>query len=382
MPEIEIGYLPHKLVGGALYLSGKTQTAARLTRYLLGLGSPDERERLESEYFTNDDAFEEMLTAEDDLIDAYARKELSAEEQHQFEQRFLKSAAVRERVQFARTLAGFVADSESVADSELPEKPSPYQPGFFASLQLPNLALRFAVVVVLLPLAVVTTWLMVQQGRMRNELQALRVERDSLRQKTEQLQQVADAERTRNADSTAQIEKLQQELAQKAEPEKQQVPRSGSEPRNADQKYARNNRNQKRQPEQVFADATLPKTLQGENVADLLPTQVFNLTPGAVRSEGGRSNTINVSKNAKFIVLRLGLEGAGHEYYRAVIETADGSQVRSFDRFKSTRAAQNVQLPPIPVSELPVGVYVIVLQAQQPDGSFLKVGDYSFTVSN
>lgn len=348
----------------------------------MGLGSPDERERLESEYFTNDDAFEEMLTAEDDLIDAYARKELSAEEQQQFEQRFLKSPAVRERVQFARTLAGFVADSEPVTDSELLEKPSPYHPGFFASLRLPNMALRFAVVVVLLPLAVVTTWLLVQQSRMSNELQALRAERDSLRQKTEQLQQVADAERTRNADSTARIEKLQQELAQKAGPEKQQAPLSGSEPRNADQKYARNNRTERNREEQTTAGVTKGNTFGPENVTELPTTKVFDLNPGAVRSEGGGKNTITVPKDAKFIVLRLGLEGSGHEYYRAVLETADGSQVRSFARFKSTRGAQTVRLPPIPVSELPVGVYVIALQAQQPDGSFLKVGDYSFTVSN
>jgi hypothetical protein len=57
--------------------------------------------------------------------------------------------------------------------------------------------------------------------------------------------------------------------------------------------------------------------------------------------------------------------------------------VRSFDRFKSprpTRIYHSVQLPLIPASELPAGVYLIALHAQQPNGSFLKVGDYQFTV--
>jgi hypothetical protein len=360
-------------------LSGKTQAGTWLTRYLLGLISPDERERLESEYFRDDDAFEEMLTTEDDLIDAYARGELSTEEEQHFEERFLKSAAVRERVEFARTLAGFVADTPAA------KEPVRFQPGFFASLRLPGMPLRYAAIA-LIAFALPTTWLLIQQGNMRNELAQLRTERDRLNQKTEQLQQAANTERTRNAESTAQIEKLQQQLAQKAEPDKrdteQHVPRGGSPSGSSEQKYARNNRTEKRPSKQVTPDATMGNTFARQNVTQLPTSSIFDLTPGTLRSEGGRKNTITVPKQAKFIVLRLGLETTGYEYYRAVIETADGSQVRSFDRFQAlTPTSQNVELPFIPASELPVGVYVIVLHAQQPDGSFLKVGDYSFTVA-
>ena len=359
-------------------MSGKSQPRAALTQYLLGLVSPSERERLESEYFTNDDAFAEMLSAEDDLIDAYARGQLSAKERHQFEQRFLKSESGRERVQFARTLAGYVADTQSS------EKPSPYQPGFFASLQSSGMALRYAVVAFLV-LGLATTWLLIQQGRMRNELQALRAERDTLNQKTEQLQRVADAERTRNAESTSQIEKLQQELAQKAEPQKgsgettQRAPRDGSQPGNTDQKYAANRKTERSQQ----VTPSMGNTISQRTITQLPGSSTFDLTPGTVRSEGGTTNTFTIPKNAKSIVLRLGLENAGYEYYRAVIETAEGTTVRSFDRFKSvgpTRTYHSVQLPLIPARELPVGVYVIALHAQQPDGSFLKVGDYQFTV--
>ena len=348
-------------------MSGKTQSRAQLTRYLLGLVSPSERERLESEYFTNDDTFQEILSAEDDLIDAYARGELSAKERRHFEEHFLNSTASRERVQFARTLAGFVVDTPTS------ETPAPYQPGFFASLRLSPMALRFAVVA-LLALAAATTWLLIQQGRMRNELQTLRAERDTLNQKNDQLRQSADAERTRNAESTAQIEKLQQELAVKAESEN----RSGEikpnvahgQVSNANQKYAR--RTERKQPDQVTSDATIGNTFAQQRVT-------FDLTPGTVRSEGGRTNTFTVPKDTKFIALRLGLENAPADYYRVTIETVDGAPVRSFDRFKST-SNTSVQLPAIPARELPVGVYLLSLQAQQRDGTFLKVADYSFTI--
>ncbi|HYV13967.1 MAG TPA: hypothetical protein VE980_23880 [Pyrinomonadaceae bacterium] len=343
-------------------MSGKTQSRAQLTRYLLGLVSPSERERLESEYFTNDDTFQEILSVEDDLIDAYARGELSATERRHFEERFLNSAASRERVQFARTLAGFIGDTPSSED------PAPYRPGFFASLRLAPMALRFAGVA-LLVLVPATIWLAIQQGRLRNELQTLRAERDTLDQKNDELRQSADADRTRNAESTAQIEKLQQELAVKAEPEN----RSGEAKPNIPR------RSGTRPPQQVTADAKIGNRFEPQTVTQLPASSIFDLTPGTVRSEGGRANTFTVPKDAKFVGLRVNLENAGAEYYRAFIETADGEPVRWFDRFKST-SSTSVQLPAIPTSELPAGVYVLSLQAQQRDGSFLKVADYSFTI--
>ena len=80
----------------------RSQAETKRVRYLLGLASPAEREHVESEYFHDADAFQRMLSAEDDLIDAYARGELSDEERHRFEKRFLKSSQVKDRVQFSR----------------------------------------------------------------------------------------------------------------------------------------------------------------------------------------------------------------------------------------------------------------------------------------
>lgn len=356
-------------------MSGNTQAGAQLVRYLLGLVSSSERERFETEYFKYDDAFAEMLIAEDDLMDAYARGELSANERRHFEARFLNTRAGQERVHFARALAGFLPDRPSS------EKPVTYSPGFFASLRVPSMALCFAAVA-LLVLVAATSWLLIQQSRMRNELQALRSERNSLNQKNEQLRQAADAERTRNGDSAAEIEKLQQQLAQRApQPENRSsethVPRGTQPVGNNDQKYAR-----KVKSGRGKQDAILGNNFGRHTLTQLPTSNVFDLSPSTTRSQGSTSNTITLPKNAKEIVFRLGLENAGHEYYRAFIETADGDPVRWFDRFKSpTHSAHNIQLPRIPASELPAGVYVLSLQGLQPDGSFVKVADYSFTVN-
>lgn len=354
-------------------MSGHTKAGGRLIRYLLGFVSPSERERFETEYFNDDDAFAELLSAEDDLIDAYVRGELGPAERRRFEDRFLNTPADRERVQFARTLAGFVAETQPA------EQPVTFQPGFFSSLRLPGIA-QGLMAVALLVLVAATCWLLIQQGRTRNQLQTARAERDSLNQKNEQLRQVADAERTRNGESAAEIEKLRQQLAQETTREN----RSGETPvryvaqpvARANQRYARGVR--LRRQEQ---NATLGNTFARRSITQLPQSSIFDLSPGTLRSQGSETNIITLRKNAKSIVFRLNLETGGHEYYRAFIETVDGDPVRWFDRFKSpTRSAQNLQLPPIPAIELPAGVYLLSLQGVQPDGSLVKVADYSFTV--
>ena len=81
---------------------------------MLGLSSPAEREHIESEYLEDEDAFQEMLTAEDDLIDAYARGELAGEERRRFGNSFTRSLGARDRVQFARAFANTVSATQSV----------------------------------------------------------------------------------------------------------------------------------------------------------------------------------------------------------------------------------------------------------------------------
>jgi hypothetical protein len=78
------------------------------------MSPPAEREHIELEYFENEDAFEEMLTAEDDLIDAYASGELTGDERRKFEQRFVTSLRGRDRVHFARAFADTVSATWSV----------------------------------------------------------------------------------------------------------------------------------------------------------------------------------------------------------------------------------------------------------------------------
>ena len=167
---------------------------------MLGLSSPAEREHIESEYFEDEDAFEEMLTAEDDLIDAYARGELTGEERQRFEKRFVSS--LRDRVQFARAFEGVVSSTRSVETRLLSTLLD-----IFKTFQSPGL-LRAATIAAVIVFVGVLAWLVNDRKRMTNELRELRAESTELSKRTESLQQSSDNARTRTADIAVQLADL------------------------------------------------------------------------------------------------------------------------------------------------------------------------------
>lgn len=87
----------------------------RLRSYLLGALPPDEAEKLEEAYFEGAPVFEELLLAEDDLIDAYVAGRLSSDEHRAFEAAFLSAPRRRERVDFARALRRAASSWEMAA---------------------------------------------------------------------------------------------------------------------------------------------------------------------------------------------------------------------------------------------------------------------------
>jgi hypothetical protein len=347
-------------------LPGKTEAETRLALYLLGDVSDSERQLLETEYFSDDEAFQKMLSAEDDLVDAYARGALSTEHRRLFEKRFLKSAGGRERLGFARTLAGAVAETPPVVASQPVVLTQPVlnansQPGFWAMLWSRSPALSFAVVMLAILLLGGNTALLVERRNTRNQMEALRAERDKLTQQAAALQKTIESEQARGNESVAQIKSLQEQLAQANErrPERSQ----GS-------KFPDNKTNlSPEQNDPRFRD-TIAQNRQNE----------FTVYPGSVRSSGGSTNRFTISKAQRSISLRLVIENPGAaESYRASIETTDGASVKSFDSLKPT-SENIINLPRVPASELPSGVYVITLQGKQPDGTFRKIGDYTFNV--
>ncbi|HSE18558.1 MAG TPA: carboxypeptidase-like regulatory domain-containing protein [Pyrinomonadaceae bacterium] len=180
-------------------MAARSTTETKRVRYLLDLLSPAERDDIESEYFEDDDAFQEMLTAEDDLIDTYARGELAGDERRRFEKKFASSVSGRDRVQFARAFSGAVS------------APRPVKPNFFKTIQSPRL-LRTATIAAVIVVLAVFAWLGIDRRRMTNELRELHAQSAELNKRTQALQQTSDPERIPPAESPRQLADPQSQI--------------------------------------------------------------------------------------------------------------------------------------------------------------------------
>ncbi len=83
----------------------------KLKDYWLGTISESERTGIDHRLLTDDAAYEQVLLAEDDLIEAYLRQRLTALEQTQFEQHFLADPEHQQKLRLALALQRYANDS-------------------------------------------------------------------------------------------------------------------------------------------------------------------------------------------------------------------------------------------------------------------------------
>jgi len=81
---------------------------SQLVRYLLGLLSDDEAERVDQLSISSDEVASRLRIAEDDLVDAYVRGTLDEEAAGRFVSFYLSSERRRQKVKFARTFVAAI----------------------------------------------------------------------------------------------------------------------------------------------------------------------------------------------------------------------------------------------------------------------------------
>ena len=92
-----------------------TPDAQSTRRYLLGKLAEADRDRLERRLLSDAAAYEQVLAAEEELIDEYVDGELSAADRRAFEERLLTVERIRARVGFARSLRALAAEADTAA---------------------------------------------------------------------------------------------------------------------------------------------------------------------------------------------------------------------------------------------------------------------------
>lgn len=292
--------------------------------------------------------FEDFEIAEDELIDAYVRNELSAEERKLVEKGLRTSPQLVARLHFARILAKASSEHEfaftSVAEPETfpdPPKPESEKPswwkGFFSGSWMPQpafrLALSFGLILVLVGgVALIFGWI-----KLRDETNRLARER-------------------------AEVEQQRQEL------EKRLAEQRSKEQPAPDQKL----REQPEAPEKTLVDSKLPQRPNDQPSPPISNSAYMLVLPIGTRGEG--ANDLTVSPSVSEIRLELSLETMDYPRYIVLITDAAGKTIAQRD-VRVGRSPSSSTLS-IRTPRLPQGDYRIKVSGLTSSGALVLVENY------
>ena len=165
--------------GGGHYLKTHGEQNEAIRKYLLGQLPQAELLQLEERLLAEDLCYEELLIAEDELVDRYLRDELSAQEKEGFEGHFLRTPGRQQKLRFARELKKYVAaeaarqsheepaPGELTADKVEVIEPRPGKWRLFSLLQIKSPVMGFALATAVLVILFGSAWVVVRNWSQR-----------------------------------------------------------------------------------------------------------------------------------------------------------------------------------------------------------------------
>src|ERR1051326_1484239 len=135
-------------------------TDALLRQFLLGAVADEERQRIESLFFTDPRTQERVLAAEQQLIDDYLEESLSAAERERFLTQYGETAAQQRKLRIARSIHGWAANQPAAAAVAVAPATSMWR-RFFDGLRVKSvlaipIAVSAAIVIVLAAIWIVS----------------------------------------------------------------------------------------------------------------------------------------------------------------------------------------------------------------------------------
>lgn len=295
--------------------------------------------------FAADDPESEIEIAEAELIDAYVRNDLSAEERKLLEKGLRSSPRLAERLHFARMLAA-AADSVRQTDSEDALPPWWKRVFRFSVVQRPAFQMALAgcaILVVLGGVALFAGWM-----KLRRESNQLAAERAAVEQQRLELERKLADQRLSAEQLLAARERARQQ--QDAEERLLAEPKQGQ--KGSDQ-----------------ADAAL-----ASNIASIF------LFPGSIRGTGG-GNELLVSESATAIRLNLVLETNEYGKYYAEVTDSQGATILQPKGLRPIRSRSGPILSlRVSSRRLPPGDYSVSVTGVTSTGAVEPVNYYPFRV--
>ena len=301
----------------------------RMTEYLLGELSAEEQAKFEEQYTANADVFEELIAAENDLVDGYASGTLTDVERKHFEAHYLGTPRRRQRAEFARTLMNYFPTADAV--NSAPELPAPGPS--HGGQPLPSFvpaemhALRWIAAVVFLFAVCASMWMWGLNRRLRHELEDERAKETALERQSQQYQQ-----------QIAELTSVSQ-----GAPGQQSV-----------------------------ASPPLPGP----------PVAFLTLTAGFRSGSRDPENTLVITNHTSSAQLRLKLDRRVYRNYAVLLETADETPLWQQTHLQSEFNDEGIKalFINLPSNLLKPGDYILKLSGTTAAGSVQDINEYGFRI--
>lgn len=328
-------------------MSEEIENKNLIRRYLLGELSEQEREQVEQRLLSDDDFYQQLLIAEDEVVDEFVSDALTESERAKFSQRFLQVPELRQDVRFA---AGLRKHTLEAAPQTAVLAPSPTRVSLFSWLRrfFMRPVLAFSLATALLAAVVLVALLSVQNSRLRKQVEQLQAQQTPTPASEQDLQEQLAAERLRNEQLRAELLREQQRTDKT--PEIQNV-------------------NGRPQP---TPEPTLSPPSKSAAVF------AVTLTPGLVR-DSGTSKKFSLPPATREVMLGLELPASGHSSYSVVLKTVEGRELLSRRGLRTGGLEQSVSFV-VPARLLKPNDYQILLTGVTPTGESEEISSYYFRV--
>jgi hypothetical protein len=306
-----------------------------IQRYLLGELTQGEQEALEQRYFNDRRLFEQMVQAENALVDRYARGLLAPQVRDRFERYYLNHPKRRERAKFAEAFAVKLDQITEVVAAP-PAQTESLLARILDSMRGPRLA--WALSLVLLLMAAGAMWFLSETRRLRQDLAKTENEKARQAQRARELEQQVANERLRSEQLSAELDRLRAEQAAKP-----------------------------------------------------LPSPSLNATPAFVAlvlsaagirgTDTGPPKLLVIPAGTEEVRLQLNLEESGYRSYRASLQQAGGKEISARQQLipKTTKSGASFTLI-IPAQRFATGDYILTLRGVTQSGEVEDVSKSLFRV--
>ncbi|MGH9902800.1 MAG: hypothetical protein ACRD68_13410, partial [Pyrinomonadaceae bacterium] len=344
-------------------MNNQTYNDQVLTQYILGSLSGEEAERLDELSFTDDELAGRLRVLENDLVDAYARGELSGRTKEMFDSRCLSSPEWRDKVRFAEVFvvaadrppaAAHSANGRLASAANLSAEKPASRGGWRRRFFFPMPALGWGLAVAVLALLVTAGgWLAVKNSRLRQQAELPRAEGDVGERREQEARDQSARQRAATGSEEAEREK---------EIERQPDQATGLGEQQQGQLQP--------SPEPTRAQSPRPPAREAP--------RVFAFALAAPRRGAAQPPAVNIPADADRVTARLALESDDYPSYQVVLKApSDNRAVWSSGRLRARRGGDGkVLVVTLRPGLLKSQTYLLEVSGVAAGGAAEPVGSY------